>query len=488
MATFVSGTILKKTVERVRDEISDIASGEQGADGVDGLSAFELAVQNGFEGTLAEWLDSLRGQDGVNAVSNINPRGEWESDAEYNQFDVVTWYNSETGTTNSYMAINSLAPAGTFPSDNNYFMLFVMQGPQGTQGEQGQDGNQGETGFSPYIDETYQWVDGDGPTGVDARGLQGEDGVSGYSPWIDPETGNWVVDGEVTTYPSRGANYEFNPEEWLPVDNPVANGTLSVSDIEIDTITPRDGTITIGKDAHFEFDDLVQIAATGDRVYIQGDEALIINGMDFTTRLDAIQSLAIGQLTQTIMIMSNDSFEDTVSESERVFPAIYFLISETGMYSYVSMEEGVVRVHPEVFANVENVIQGPPGPIGPQGVDGPVGEIGPQGEQGPQGPTALANIEFGGIWNEDVTYEPNTVVTHLISEPIGNIPVGTHSFASLVETQGVEPGSDDAVWAFFVAQGPQGVPGYTNIIHGTDALVHGVTPLPTGTLYIQVRS
>jgi len=34
--------------------------------GVDGKSAYDLAVENGFEGTLQEWLDSLKSADGQN--------------------------------------------------------------------------------------------------------------------------------------------------------------------------------------------------------------------------------------------------------------------------------------------------------------------------------------------------------------------------------------------------------------------------------------
>lgn len=37
-----------------------------GAGGADGKSAYELAVENGFEGTLEDWLDSLKGADGAN--------------------------------------------------------------------------------------------------------------------------------------------------------------------------------------------------------------------------------------------------------------------------------------------------------------------------------------------------------------------------------------------------------------------------------------
>ena len=38
--------------------------GTDGTDGVDGLSAYDLAVEAGFEGSLEEWLDSLRGVNG----------------------------------------------------------------------------------------------------------------------------------------------------------------------------------------------------------------------------------------------------------------------------------------------------------------------------------------------------------------------------------------------------------------------------------------
>lgn len=42
-----------------------------GADGKDGLSAYELAVQEGFVGTLSEWLDSLVGPEGPQGEQGI---------------------------------------------------------------------------------------------------------------------------------------------------------------------------------------------------------------------------------------------------------------------------------------------------------------------------------------------------------------------------------------------------------------------------------
>lgn len=51
----------------------EIAQGlEGGGSGADGKSAYEIAVENGFEGTETEWLESLRGQDGQNGADGQN--------------------------------------------------------------------------------------------------------------------------------------------------------------------------------------------------------------------------------------------------------------------------------------------------------------------------------------------------------------------------------------------------------------------------------
>ena len=38
-----------------------------------GKSTYELAVKNGFEGTEAEWLDSLKGKDGKDGSDGYTP-------------------------------------------------------------------------------------------------------------------------------------------------------------------------------------------------------------------------------------------------------------------------------------------------------------------------------------------------------------------------------------------------------------------------------
>ena len=47
-------------------------AGENGIDGMDGSngkSAYELAVENGYDGTLTEWLETLAGKNGVDGKS-----------------------------------------------------------------------------------------------------------------------------------------------------------------------------------------------------------------------------------------------------------------------------------------------------------------------------------------------------------------------------------------------------------------------------------
>lgn len=62
-------------------EITDLVTtflkgekGEAGTDGKDGLSAYELALKNGFEGTEDEWLQSLRGEEGISGIVGFEVR------------------------------------------------------------------------------------------------------------------------------------------------------------------------------------------------------------------------------------------------------------------------------------------------------------------------------------------------------------------------------------------------------------------------------
>ena len=63
------------------DENSTVViRGEDGEDGEDGKSAYEIAVDNGFEGTESEWLESLKGEGGSGSdIEIVQETGESES-------------------------------------------------------------------------------------------------------------------------------------------------------------------------------------------------------------------------------------------------------------------------------------------------------------------------------------------------------------------------------------------------------------------------
>lgn len=55
----------------VKGSVGGNGGGADGADGADGLSAYEIAVQNGFVGDEEAWLSSLKGQDGTTPTLTV---------------------------------------------------------------------------------------------------------------------------------------------------------------------------------------------------------------------------------------------------------------------------------------------------------------------------------------------------------------------------------------------------------------------------------
>src|SRR5690625_3600761 len=108
---------------KLGDIVRDLQQG--GVAGEDGKSAYEIAVEHGFEGTEEEWLESLKGEQG--------PQGEQ-------------------------------GPEGP-------------QGEQGPPGEQGPQGDPGEDGKSAYEIAVDQGFEGTEAEWLES--LKGEQGPQG---------------------------------------------------------------------------------------------------------------------------------------------------------------------------------------------------------------------------------------------------------------------------------------------------------------------
>lgn len=75
--------------------VSSGSGGGSGAPGKDGASAYEIAVENGFEGTEEEWLASLVGQPGLDGFSPTITENEENTSSVY-KLDITTKSGSFT--------------------------------------------------------------------------------------------------------------------------------------------------------------------------------------------------------------------------------------------------------------------------------------------------------------------------------------------------------------------------------------------------------
>lgn len=168
--------------------ISDLS----GAQGIQGLSAYQVAVQHGFEGTEAEWLISLKGEKG-----ETGPKGD-------------------KGDTGEKGATGERGPQG----------LQGERGLQGVQGEQGEPGIQGPVG--PKGEKGDQGERGpqgpqgqigpQGPKGDTGSGLniKGELDSESQLPQEGVSGDAWLITGNLYVYVGENGNVESNPK-WSNV-------------------------------------------------------------------------------------------------------------------------------------------------------------------------------------------------------------------------------------------------------------------------------
>lgn len=101
----------KQMAESIDEAIGKNIEGGSGGTGQNGLSAYEIAIQKGFEGTEEEWLQSLNGKDGKNGANGQDGKSAYE----------VAVSNGFVGTEEEW--------------------LISLKGQDGVQGEKGEKGD-----------------------------------------------------------------------------------------------------------------------------------------------------------------------------------------------------------------------------------------------------------------------------------------------------------------------------------------------------------
>lgn len=138
--------------------------GEQGIDGfigADGLSAYQIAVDNGFVGTEEQWLEYLRqGPQGPQGPRGFQgepgPAGAdavWEFRGAFNSLDSYAVGDIVTYAGQTWYCIVASGPNST-PGSGNWTLL-AAKGSQGDLGPTGPQGPQGEAGETQVIAYTH---------------------------------------------------------------------------------------------------------------------------------------------------------------------------------------------------------------------------------------------------------------------------------------------------------------------------------------------
>ena len=214
--------------------ISDLS----GAQGIQGLSAYQVAVQHGFEGTEAEWLISLKGEKGETGPkgekgdtgSGLNIKGELDSESQLPQEGVSgdAWLIS--GNLYVYVGEN-----GNVESNPKWSNVGSIQGPAGPQGPVGPKGEQGEPG--PKGEPGADGAPGaQGPKGD--PGEKGEKGDPGSDASVTKQNVESVLTGDITShnhdsrYISKSNTSTYTPTtDYHPATKKYVDDTVAAVDV-----------------------------------------------------------------------------------------------------------------------------------------------------------------------------------------------------------------------------------------------------------------
>ena len=181
------------------------------------ISAYGIAVKNGFEGTEEEWLASLKGAKGDKGDQGIKgDKGDTGIPCTHSWDGTTLSVTSASGTTSANLKGDKGDTGATGPQG--------IQGEQGPQGPKGDKGDTGETGPQ-------------GPKGdTGAKGPKGDTGAKGDKG----DTGSQGPKGDTGLQGPQGATGATGADGYTPV-----KGVDYFTDAEVnEVVTQVTGKIT----------------------------------------------------------------------------------------------------------------------------------------------------------------------------------------------------------------------------------------------------
>ena len=107
-------------------DLLENAKGATGATGANGKSAYDIAKENGFEGTVEEWLESLRGPKGEDGASGATPKIEIGPDGKWYINDENTWVNARPE--NGAPGDQGVSVKGVYKTSEDYYVVEFSDG------------------------------------------------------------------------------------------------------------------------------------------------------------------------------------------------------------------------------------------------------------------------------------------------------------------------------------------------------------------------
>lgn len=162
--------------------------------GADGKSAYEIALDNGFEGTEEEWLESLKGADGTSVTVEsieVSPEDGGENVVTFSDGNTLTVLNGTKGRQGTSVTVSSVGKSLDDGGENTVkfsdgTILTVRNGNKGTDGKDGISATHSWDGTTLTITSASGTSSADlkGANGKDgANGTNGKDGVSATHSW-----------------------------------------------------------------------------------------------------------------------------------------------------------------------------------------------------------------------------------------------------------------------------------------------------------------
>ena len=310
--------------------ISDLS----GAQGIQGLSAYQVAVQHGFEGTEAEWLISLKGEKGETGPkgdtgSGLNIKGELDSESQLPQEGVSGDAWLITGNLYVYVGEN-----GNVESNPKWSNVGSIQGPAGPQGPVGPKGEQGEPGpkGEPGADGT---PGAQGPKGD--PGEKGEKGDPGSDASVTKQNVESVLTGDITShnhdsrYISKSNASTYTPTaDYHPATKKYVDDTVAAVDVT-EQISGKADKIYVDSKLDTKVDK-EEGKGLSSNDYSDDDRQKVSNIVDYVTTMRSTASINTMNLswdkknviTGSTYTAGSVTFNSASSKSAGVLTASYF--------------------------------------------------------------------------------------------------------------------------------------------------------------------